>query len=169
MGARTELGFPGLGKQKTALPEGSKVRMHLRVQSKETRSSVTGQDLTGNLHNCIRCQPAFRVRLYSRWGRDSWLGQPCSIKTWAGWMLGMNRSSSSHVSTQMPMPCPRSPTVPSENLGHIFSASAYQYHNPGRGNFFLFYSSLMRSGRRVINTTQGMKNQKRKTIFYCIF
>lgn len=34
--ARTGLGFPGLGEQKTPLPEASKVRMQLRLRSKET-------------------------------------------------------------------------------------------------------------------------------------
>lgn len=30
-----------------------------RVQSEEMRSSMAGQDLMGNLHNCIKWQPAF--------------------------------------------------------------------------------------------------------------
>lgn len=42
------------------------------VQSKETRSSKASQDLMGNPHNYIKCQPAFRARL---WGCDSWPGQ----------------------------------------------------------------------------------------------
>lgn len=61
-GAQDRTGLPGLGKQETTLPEGAKSECS-SVQSKETRSSKARQDLMGNPHNYIKCQPAFRARL----------------------------------------------------------------------------------------------------------
>lgn len=58
--ARTELGFPGLGKQKTALLQGSQVRMQLSPEQ-GNKSGETGQDPMGNLQTASNASQHLQV------------------------------------------------------------------------------------------------------------
>lgn len=139
-----------------------------REQSQNAaQSSGAGRDLMGDLRNHVKCQSAFRAPLYGPWGCDSRLGQPSSKRDQGRMGARSAEDQLPAPSTQMPNPALDCLQYPLKTSGTFSLTPPYKYNHPGTENFFYF--SLMHSARRVINTSQEMKNQRRKIIFFTVF